>query len=187
MERPEIVEQVSGKRAIEIGSGTGLAGLALAHLGAHVTLTDTPSVLDIIHINIKANEGKGMATRADVAPCVWGEDCGALKPPYEILLASDVLYHEDSHGPLLATLRDLSDTNTRIIFAYERRRKINDRFFKKATKYFDWKLIPATDINPGTEDAVTIYLMQKRDTPLAKNKKTKAYIASHMIPIFRPI
>jgi hypothetical protein len=33
-------KEFSGKRAIELGSGTGLGGIALAHLGANVTLTD---------------------------------------------------------------------------------------------------------------------------------------------------
>jgi methylase of polypeptide subunit release factors len=32
--------EFKGKRAIEVGSGTGLGGIALAHLGATVILTD---------------------------------------------------------------------------------------------------------------------------------------------------
>jgi len=49
-----------------------------------------------------------------------------------------------------------------ILFAYERRRKINDRFFKKAAKYFSWDTISASDIIPNSQDKVTLYRMKKK-------------------------
>lgn len=38
-------QKVCGQKVIELGSGTGLAGLCAAALGAHVLLTDVPSVV----------------------------------------------------------------------------------------------------------------------------------------------
>lgn len=44
-----------GKRAIDLGSGMGLAGLALALVGADVVLTDTAEVLPLLRRNSEAN------------------------------------------------------------------------------------------------------------------------------------
>lgn len=133
-----------------------------------------PSVLPILQINIDANlpSHPHLKERLDVAPLTWGEDLSQFtKTPVDIVLASDVLYTEESHTPLLNTLIGLSTPATNIIFAYERRRKINDRFFKKATRFFDWTILSATNIIEGADDAVSIYLMKKRDAPLSKRKK----------------
>lgn len=48
---------MAGKRAVDLGSGMGLAGLALALLGCHVTLTDVDSVLPLLQGNATANLG----------------------------------------------------------------------------------------------------------------------------------
>ncbi|ORX76781.1 hypothetical protein K493DRAFT_317715 [Basidiobolus meristosporus CBS 931.73] len=52
------VLDLSGQRILELGCGTGLAGLMCAKLGAsHVMLTDYhPSVLDNVRINVNRNE-----------------------------------------------------------------------------------------------------------------------------------
>ena len=47
--------RLRGKRAIELGAGTGLAGLALAMLSCDVVLTDTSSILRLLQMNYDAN------------------------------------------------------------------------------------------------------------------------------------
>lgn len=47
--------KVRGKRAIDLGSGMGLAGLALALVGADVVLTDVAEVLPLLRRNSEAN------------------------------------------------------------------------------------------------------------------------------------
>eukprot|EP00026_Physarum_polycephalum_P005024 Phypoly_transcript_05050.p1 GENE.Phypoly_transcript_05050~~Phypoly_transcript_05050.p1 ORF type:complete len:324 (+),score=96.92 Phypoly_transcript_05050:1053-2024(+) len=190
--------EFKGKRAIELGSGTGLGGIALAHLGANVTLTDFPSVLPILQINIDANTSRNSSLQGllSVAPLTWGEDISSFTTPnnapplpssspssspppssplsapnplpVDIILASDVLYSEEAHTPLLYTLAALSTPQTQIIFSYERRKKSNDRFFKKASKWFEWTTLGAGEIIEGSEDKVTIYLMRKRLAPTKK-------------------
>eukprot|EP01112_Ceratiomyxa_fruticulosa_P023001 TRINITY_DN8616_c0_g1_i1.p1 TRINITY_DN8616_c0_g1~~TRINITY_DN8616_c0_g1_i1.p1 ORF type:complete len:277 (-),score=61.32 TRINITY_DN8616_c0_g1_i1:8-838(-) len=163
------VDMFVGKRVIEIGAGTGLAGLGVACLGANVILTDLPSVLKILEINVEANRNR-VEDRCVVSPLVWGEDCSSLGPPFDFVIASDVLYTQESHKPLLKTLCALSDQNTTVIMAYERRRKINDKFFKLVRKFFEFKVISAKELVEGSEDEVTIYIMKK--LPVIEKPKT---------------
>jgi tRNA1(Val) A37 N6-methylase TrmN6 len=44
-----------GMRCIELGAGVGLVGLALAAMGAHVTITDVAKVLPLMQANLAAN------------------------------------------------------------------------------------------------------------------------------------
>lgn len=46
---------LNGCRALELGSGTGVAGLAAAALGARVLLTDTESALPLLRRNVEGN------------------------------------------------------------------------------------------------------------------------------------
>ena len=46
---------VKGKRAIELGAGPGLGGMAFALLGAEVLLTDLADIIPLIRKNVDAN------------------------------------------------------------------------------------------------------------------------------------
>jgi predicted nicotinamide N-methyase len=95
---------VRGLRVLELGCGLGLPSLAAARGGAEVTATDAdPDALEIVEINAAAN-GLALATgafdfRADPAP---GE--------FDLVLASDVLYEENSVGSLIERLPELAPT-----------------------------------------------------------------------------
>lgn len=47
--------KVRGKRCLELGSGMGLAGMALAMIGCDVLLTDTADVMPLLRINVDNN------------------------------------------------------------------------------------------------------------------------------------
>ncbi|KAK9851897.1 hypothetical protein WJX84_009162 [Apatococcus fuscideae] len=106
-------ELFSGHIALELGSGTGLAGLCLARVAKLTFLTDAePSVLQQLQANVTLNASlfryrdavrvrcldwfQGVPSKEqDANPHGWGpEDLAALQQ-VEVLLAADVIYDDD--------------------------------------------------------------------------------------------
>ena len=132
--------------AIEVGAGTGLAGIAAAALGARVLLTDKAAeCTELMRANAARNveavaeytEGRGAM---DVLELTWGNDADAAEAERwaagaaatvggaagtaDLIIASDVLYREDLVAPFISTLVRLSTTNTpppQILLAYHER------------------------------------------------------------------
>eukprot|EP00803_Ostreobium_quekettii_P002801 evm.model.scf_147.8 EVM.evm.TU.scf_147.8 scf_147:97466-98840(+) len=104
---------LKGKRVIELGAGTGFVGLSAALLGAKVTLTDLARLVPFIEDNIRDS--------AEALPLAWGSDVGGLEPPFDYILASDVVYLKATYDNLITTIETLSGPHTTTIFAHERR------------------------------------------------------------------
>lgn len=86
--------EVAGQRVLELGCGTGLAGIAAARVGGVVTQTDCePAALALTQRNAAAN---GVATQ--VALLDWRARVGRER--YDVILGADVLYDHDTHGAL---------------------------------------------------------------------------------------
>lgn len=63
----------------------------------------------------------------------WGSSVSTFDPPYDVILAADVVYIEDAFAKLSQTLEDLSDTSTIIFLCCKHRYKREDTFFKMLT------------------------------------------------------
>ena len=88
-----------GQSVLEVGSGTGFVGLALAKLGAsRVTLTDLPQRLPILKRNVEEN---GLEDDVSVQALAWGTT-SAIDDEPDLIVASDVTYDAEL-VPLLAT------------------------------------------------------------------------------------
>lgn len=105
-------------RVLELGSGTGLVGLAMAGLGADVVLTDLPSIYANLARNAEANasliEQRGGTLRTGVLDWTDPHSCTlfprgtastdgdgeALTEKFPLILAADSLY-SPSHPQML--------------------------------------------------------------------------------------
>ncbi|KAL1842545.1 hypothetical protein VTJ49DRAFT_5021 [Mycothermus thermophilus] len=104
------------REILELGSGTGLLGLAAACLwSANVALTDLPDILPNLRHNAELNADI-LASRggsARVVPLTWGGTAEEETDPaflermnsYQLVLAADPLY-DDNHPSLLARTID---------------------------------------------------------------------------------
>ncbi|KAM9766771.1 protein N-lysine methyltransferase METTL21A [Menidia menidia] len=117
--------ELKGRRAIELGAGTGLVGIVAALLGAHVTITDRPPALDFLSANVKANVPPQYLENVVVSELTWGE--GLERYPaggFDLVFGADIVYLEDTFLPLLRTLEHLCSESTAVLLAckirYER-------------------------------------------------------------------
>ncbi|KIM45901.1 hypothetical protein M413DRAFT_64281 [Hebeloma cylindrosporum] len=128
---------LENKNILELGSGTGLVGLAIgAFSGMKIWITDQAPLLSIMNCNIRLNRLESSVVAAELN---WGSPIPANIPRPDIILAADCVYFEPAFPLLVQTLSDLSDSTTDILFCYKKRRKADKRFFAILKKKFEWK------------------------------------------------
>jgi len=158
-------------RILELGSGTGIVGIvAAATLGAHATLTDLPHVVPNLKFNADANAGVvgPRGGELTVAPLRWGhaDDVEAIGREFDLILASDVVYHDHLYDPLLETLRLMMlskgaerEGKVKMVFvmAHMRRWKKESTFFRKAKKHFHVDVLHSDSPCDGSRVGVVVY------------------------------
>lgn len=151
---------------LELGTGTGIVGIVAAiTLGANVTVTDLPRVVPNIQFNANANAGVLAANggAVNVAALRWGhaDDVEVIGRDLDLILASDVVYHDHLYEPLLQTLGMLllGDQRKKRIFvmAHLRRWKKESAFFKKARKLFNVDVLHMDNPCEGSRVGVIVY------------------------------
>jgi predicted nicotinamide N-methyase len=126
-----------GKRVVELGAGTGAVGIAIGMLGAEAIITDKKELVGLIQRNIEDNFVSHYCKAAEL---VWGQDVSQFNPPVDVIVASDIVsktYSADFQN-LVKTFYELSDLNTRILLAYEKRDPGDVEFFRMLSKYFKY-------------------------------------------------
>jgi 2-polyprenyl-3-methyl-5-hydroxy-6-metoxy-1,4-benzoquinol methylase len=92
---------------LELGSGTGLAGIAAASVGANVMLTDRSRFVPLMGKNINANQARIDVGSIDFEAFEWAQ---VEKPPVEVAKKSwDVVLGADLVRDA-ASVRDFADT-----------------------------------------------------------------------------
>lgn len=90
----ECKDLVRGKRILELGSGTGLGGIACAVLGARVTLTDMEGCTRLLKYNAEINMPAFVehGGSCEVLEYNWGTDIALLGEVFDGAVMSDVVY-----------------------------------------------------------------------------------------------
>ena len=155
---PPAPVSVAGANAVlELGCGSGLAGICAARLGARrVVMTDGDQVsIDLLAKNLEANGlvggGGGMADEAAVGRrLLWGrgeqlEDFRAAEAPpggFELIIAADVMYKEILPPLLFATVKELLAPTGHCILCHCLRRNVTQ------------EIVVAAAVDAGLEIAV---------------------------------
>lgn len=96
---------------IELGSGCGLVGIALATLRhkCHILLTDLPDAMDILDYNISRSK-PALESKIEHRVLDWSEPLPATitEQQYDLILVSECIYNENSIPALGKTLSALA-------------------------------------------------------------------------------
>ncbi|KAJ3214738.1 hypothetical protein HK099_006683 [Clydaea vesicula] len=133
------------KNFLEVGAGTGMAGLVLAQTAANlnqqccVAITDLEYCLSIIQTNLELNLDENGKKNCLINELKWGlEIPKILDKSYDYILAADCVYLESLFDLLIQTFKDLCPINskTQIILVSKKRRRADKKFLVKLKKFF---------------------------------------------------
>jgi len=151
---------------VELGSGTGLAGLAAAAiLGYPTTLTDLPEVLPSLRANVHRNTS--LSNLVKVAACDWLQpiDLASMDCPHGLILAADVVWLEPLVNPLVSTLTQIAQASgpyVRVLLAYQSRsRRVDEILFNSLAEQFYKEEAPLLPSEPD-RGAIQLYWLRLR-------------------------
>jgi len=147
----------SVKRVVELGSGTGLCGLAVAYLlpQAEVVLTDNQPHVPLLQRNAELN---GL-------PNVKVEELDWFHPrnlgDFDMVIGSDIVYEPQLFEPLLDSLEAVTGPHTLVYLCNELRMSRDLNFYKAAHKR-NWTMtiLPDSLLDPecvNPESPVMLY------------------------------
>ncbi|XP_042313672.1 protein-lysine methyltransferase METTL21C [Sceloporus undulatus] len=129
------------KKILEIGAGTGLVSIVASILGAFVTATDLPEVLQNLEYNISKNTQNMNVHKPEVRKLVWGENLNEDFPKathrYDFIVATDVVYHHTALDTLLETIGYLCQPGTVLLWANKFRFSTDYDFLDKVSNIFN--------------------------------------------------
>ena len=105
-------DELSGKRVLELGAGTGLPGIVAASLGAHVLQIDrSEAALHVCTMNSERNR----ITSNEVRAAEW--ETFQSDAPFDLVLGSDVLYVTTMHDRLRAICDEYLAPGGKVLFS----------------------------------------------------------------------
>mmetsp|Transcript_1649 Transcript_1649/g.4750 ORF Transcript_1649/g.4750 Transcript_1649/m.4750 type:complete len:172 (+) Transcript_1649:449-964(+) len=167
-----LLQQLGERQCVlELGSGTGLAGIAAAMaLRVPTVLTDLPEVLPSISRNASLN--KDMSSLITVHPLDW-HDAAAGSPgkdtfpggPFGLVIAADCVWLERLVAPFVAALRAVAtDAGTMVILSYQSRSsRVDDLLFGLLDKSFHRAALPLLEGEPD-RGVIELYGLRRKPT-----------------------
>lgn len=169
------MDDVRGKRIVELGTGTGLVGISAALMGAkEAILTD----LEYTMANLERNVAMTMAKTSSIHGAISTRVLDWFAPPLDmgnldLILASDVVWVEELIAPLVQTMATLvrqSTTPVTILMSYQRRSIHSDEIlFQELERHQFQKLkVSTNELHPQFRsdriDVWEITLAEKMET-----------------------
>ena len=111
-------------------------------------------------MNLEQNRHNVVGSNISVSELEWGSSVLTFDPPFDVILAADVVYIEEAFAELAQTLDDLSDPNTVIILCCKHRYGRDDRFFQQLAESGKF----ADDIIKIWEGNIKLHRLQKIGT-----------------------
>jgi predicted nicotinamide N-methyase len=108
------LRSLRGKRTLELGCGLGLPSIAAARSGGRVLATDwSPDAVLATAANAERND-----VRVETLECSWASPEAIVeRGPWDLVLASDVLYERRNANLLLRLLPQLVDERGLVLIA----------------------------------------------------------------------
>ncbi|XP_071691319.1 uncharacterized protein [Rutidosis leptorrhynchoides] len=156
----------TNKRAVELGTGCGVAAMGLYLLGLKdIILTDIAPVMPALKHNLKKNKsvlGKMLKT----AQLNWNNSnqIEALKPPFDVVIAADVVYIEESVTPLLTTMKLLVSDSGVVLLGYQiRSPEAHVLFWEQCDRIFDVEKVPHEHLHPEyAYEETDVFILRKK-------------------------
>lgn len=154
-------------RIVELGAGTGIAGLCTAVLfpKVHVCLTDVEEALPALATNVGMNV-ELVGNRVSVEACDWTSPNDAIvKATWDVVIASDVVWLEELVEPFIDTLDRITETNPRciILMSYQSRtRRVDEMLFEGLSgKGFVSRAVPVVEDLEPPRRKIQLFRIQK--------------------------
>jgi predicted nicotinamide N-methyase len=137
---------LAGQRVVEVGCGLGLPSLSAALAGGDVLATDwSPDAIDLLRTNAERN---GIKLEAEVVG--WANpEALVQRAPFDLVLASDVLYERRNADELLELLPKLGDE----VLVADPSRPFTKSFLERAVTRWTLKQV-------GNRGSVTIWSLR---------------------------
>ncbi|XP_016652542.1 PREDICTED: protein-lysine N-methyltransferase rrg1-like [Prunus mume] len=160
---------------VELGAGCGAAGMGLYLLGlADLVLTDIPAVMPALKHNLKRNKpvlGKTLK-HAIVHWNKAADQAKSLSPPYDVVVATDVVYIEETGGPLVSTMEALVKDDGVVLLGYQLRSpEAHQLFWEMCERVFVIEKVSHQDLHPdyAYEEADLFVLRKKQKGGLTQD------------------
>ncbi|XP_057455561.1 uncharacterized protein LOC130746836 [Lotus japonicus] len=156
----------AGKRAVELGCGCGVAGMGLYLLGlTDLVLTDIAPVMPALKRNLKVNKPL-LRKNLKYSILYWNNasQINALNPPFDLVIAADVVYIEDSVPQLISAMENLLAENGVVLLGYQLRDpEAHTRFWEDCHRVFDVEKVPHDHLHPEyAYEETDVYLLRKK-------------------------
>lgn len=168
----------TGKRGIELGAGCGVGSMGLFLLGLNdIVVTDIAAVMPALKHNLKRN--KPVLKKAlKTAQLYWAREAQmkALGPqPFDVVVAADVVYIEESAGPLVETMERLVAEDGVVLLGYQVRSPgAHLLFWEKCGEAFEIEKIPHEHLHPEyAYEEADVYVLRKKKKQTISEENNK--------------